>query len=68
MPMLSFGAFGPEAIAGMVEAMDAAYQHLQDTGEPDVVRERIANRIIAAAKLGERDPSRLLEAALRKPD
>ena len=36
-------------------------------GEPDVERERIATRIIAAARLGERDPARLLEAALRKP-
>jgi hypothetical protein len=28
----------------------------------------IAGRIIAAARLGERDPARLLEAALRKSD
>jgi hypothetical protein len=41
----------------MSEALEAA----------DVVRERIALRIIAAAKLGERDPARLLAAALRKP-
>jgi hypothetical protein len=33
-----------------------------------VVREVIAGRIIAAAKLGERDPVRLRAAALRKPD
>jgi hypothetical protein len=32
------------------------------------VRERIAMRIIAAAKLGERDPARLLAAALRGPE
>jgi hypothetical protein len=62
------GAFGPEAIAEMTAALDAAFEELQDTGEPDVVRERIATRIIAAARLGERDPARLLEAALRKPD
>jgi hypothetical protein len=65
MPMRSFGGFDPEAIAEMTEALDAAFEELQDTGEPDVVRERIANRIIAAAKLGERDPARLLEAALQ---
>jgi hypothetical protein len=29
---------------------------------------RIANRIIAAARPGERDPARLLEAALRSRD
>ena len=68
MPMRLFGAFGPEAVSAMSEVLDAAFEKLQDTGEPDVVRERIANRIIAAAKLGERDPARLLAAALRKAD
>jgi hypothetical protein len=52
----------------MSEALEAAFKELQDTGESDVVRERIAMRIMAAAKLGERDPARLLEAALRRPD
>jgi hypothetical protein len=62
--------FGPEAIAEMVEAMDAAYERLRCTGEPDVVRERIATRIFAAARRGESNPARLLEAALRirRPD
>jgi hypothetical protein len=68
MPMLSFGAFGPEAIAEMSEVMNAAFEKLQDTGEPDVVRERIATRIMTAASLGERDPARLLAAALRKQE
>ena len=61
----AFGVFGPEALAEMTETLDAAYKELQGTGEPDVVRERIAMRIIAAARLGERDPARLLAAALR---
>jgi hypothetical protein len=61
------GAFGPEAIAAMGEALEAAFKELQDTGQPDVVRELIAGRIIAAAKLGERDPVRLLAAALARP-
>jgi hypothetical protein len=65
MPVHPFGAFDPEALAAMVGALDAAFEQLQGTGEPDVVRERIANRIITAARLGERDPARLLEAALR---
>jgi hypothetical protein len=38
--MDSFGAFGPEAIAEMGEILDAAFEKLQDTGEPEVVRER----------------------------
>ena len=66
--MRSRGAFGPEAITEMSEVLDAAFQEFQDTGEPHIVRELIATRIIAAAKLGERDPARLLEAALRKLD
>jgi hypothetical protein len=51
----------------MSEALEAALKKLGDIGQPEVAREIIAGRIIAAAKLGERDPARLLEAALRKP-
>jgi hypothetical protein len=71
MPIRTFiqsGAFDPEAIAAMTEAFDAACEMLGDIQEPEVRREVIAGRIIAAARLGERDPSRLLEAALRKAD
>jgi hypothetical protein len=57
------GAFEPEAIAAMSEAYEAALKELQDTR--DVMREVIAGRIIAAARLGERDPARLLKAALQ---
>jgi hypothetical protein len=69
MPIDSFvqpGAFGPEAIAAMSEALEAACEELGDTGQPEAAREIVALRIIAAAKLGERDPVRLREAALRK--
>jgi hypothetical protein len=52
----------------MSEAFEAALKELQDTGQPNVVREVIAQRIIQAARLGERDLVRLREAALRKPD
>jgi hypothetical protein len=60
------GAFDPEAIAAMTEAFDAACEKLGDIDQPEVAREVIAGRIIAAARLGERDPARLLEAALSK--
>jgi hypothetical protein len=60
--------FGPEAIAEMSEILDAAFEKLQDTGQPDVVRERIATPIMTAARLGERDRARLLAAALRGSD
>jgi hypothetical protein len=56
-------AFEPEAIAVMSEALEAACKELRDTDQPEVMREVIAGRIIAAARLGERDPLRLREAA-----
>ena len=37
---------------------------LQDGGQPDLVREIIAKRIIEAAEKGERDPVRLRDAGL----
>jgi hypothetical protein len=58
------GPFEPEAGAAMSEAYEAALEELHDTGQPQIVLEVIAERIIAAAKLGERDPLRLREAAL----
>jgi hypothetical protein len=67
-PFVDRAAFDPEAIAAMGEALEAALKELQDDGQPEVTREVMAGRIIAAARLGERDPARLLAAALRKPD
>ena len=66
MPSHSFkvsGVFDPEAIAAMSEAFEAACAVLEDAGQPEVVREIIAKRIIAAATTGERDPLRLQAAA-----
>jgi hypothetical protein len=71
MPIRSFiqpGAFDPEVTAVMCEAYEAALKEVQDTGQPRVVPEVIASRIVAAARLGERDPVRLRESALHKPD
>jgi hypothetical protein len=62
-PFVQSGAFEPEVVAAMSEAFDAACNE-----QPNVARGVIANRIIAAAKLGERDPVRLREAGLGKPD
>jgi hypothetical protein len=42
----------------------AAFKALDDMGQPKIVLEIIARRIIEAAKRGERDPARLVEAAL----
>jgi hypothetical protein len=51
--------FDDEATRLMGEAMDAAYKGLRDTGQPIVVQEVIAKRIIKAAMKGERDPASL---------
>jgi len=61
------GEFEPEALATMSQAFEAALKELDDTGQPKLVLEIIAERIIAAARIGERDPVRLRAAALRKP-
>ena len=59
---ISPGVFGPEAIAGMSAAYEAAL-----ASQPNAVPEAIAGRIIAAARTGERDPVRLRVAALTRP-
>jgi hypothetical protein len=48
----------------MSEAFEASCKELNDAGQPKLVLEVIAERIIAAARLGQRDPVRLREAAL----
>ena len=58
-------AFDSEAATS--EALDAVFEELRYAGPPEVVREIIAIRIITAIRLGERDPARLLEAALTTP-
>jgi hypothetical protein len=65
--ILSFmqeGRFEPEVIAAMNEAFEASLKELHDTGQPKLVLEIIAERIIAAASSGEHDPVRLWKAAL----
>ena len=48
----------------MGEAFDDACKALRDTGQPQIVRDVIAGRIIESARLGERDPQRLCDYAL----
>jgi hypothetical protein len=66
LPFIQKGsyAFDDEITRPMGEAFEAACGRLNDTGQPVVVREVIAMRIIAAARRGERDPSRLRNMAL----
>ena len=60
------GAVFTDLVATQVmgEAFDAACKELHDKGQPTLVYEVIAKRIIDAAKKGERDPVRLRNAGL----
>ena len=65
LPFIRRGAdFDEETTRLMGEAFDAARASLHDKGQPEVVYEIIAKRIIEAAKKGERDPTRLRDAGL----
>lgn len=62
--LLEGASFGPETVQAMCAAYDKAKKELHDSGQPDVVREVIARRIIRLAEGGERDPDRLCAGAL----
>jgi hypothetical protein len=51
--------YDPEAVRAMSFAYEAALKQLRDRGQPAIVREVIARRIIELAAIGERQPERL---------
>ena len=57
-------AFDPEAIKILCAAFEKARKSLHDRGQPPIVQEVIARRLVACAQRGERDPDKLCEAAL----
>ncbi len=57
-------AFDEFATSAMGVAFDAACAELSESKLSNLVREIIAERIIAAAKRGERDPGRLSRFAV----
>jgi hypothetical protein len=64
LPFIGPTAFDDSVTRVMGEAFDAACKALHDKGQPVLVHEIIAKRIISAAKKGERDPIRLRDAGL----
>ena len=56
--------FDDQATQIIGEAFDSACKELHDTGQPSIVYEIIAKRIIDAAKAGERGLVRLRNAGL----
>jgi len=57
-------AFRPDEIRVLCDAYARACKSLHDKGQPTIVNEIIAQRIIALASDGERDPEKLSEGAL----
>jgi hypothetical protein len=57
-------SFDPETTRIMGEAFDKASRSLHDRGQPYLVQEIIAKRIVAIAATGERDPAKLAQQAL----
>jgi hypothetical protein len=57
--------FDDNATKVMGEAFDSACKELHDKGQPEIVYEVIARRIIDAAKKGKRDPIQLRKAGLK---
>jgi hypothetical protein len=62
--LLQGQSFDPETIEVMGQAYDKAKRRLHDTGQPALVQEVIAKRIIDIAAAGERDPDQIAKRAL----
>ena len=58
-------AFDPETLETIGRAYDLAIATLHDRGQPESVRSLIADRIMLAARRGERDIHALCRGALR---
>jgi len=63
--LLQGAGFGPEAVNAMTTAFEDALRELKLTDRADPLTEIVARKIIEAGELGERDPERLREIALR---
>jgi len=65
VPFFKDAAFDPETTHVMGEAFERACLALQDLGQPDIVKEVIARRIVEVALPGERDAEKLCVRALK---
>jgi hypothetical protein len=59
-----YDVFDSETLIIVGNAYDEAVAALHDRGQPAIVREKIASRILELASRGERDRERLCKAAL----
>jgi hypothetical protein len=63
--LLEGASYDPETVRILCAAYDRAKQELHDSGQPEIVREILAQRILDMAEKGERDIARLCAGALR---
>ena len=64
IPFLCGGSFDPETTRVLDHAYNTFCAMLHDKGQPFVVEEVIATRIIEIAKTGERDPDTICQRVL----
>jgi len=62
--LIEDAAFEPEIIALLIQAYEAAAKRV-GKGQPPLVMETLAKRIIEVAGSGERDPQKMVEYAVR---
>jgi hypothetical protein len=63
--LLEGASFDAETVQMLCAVYDRVKQELHDRGQPEIVNEIIAQRILLAAENGERDPGRLCADALK---
>jgi hypothetical protein len=66
VPLFEGRGFDDEATRVLGKAYDIACRSLHRKGQPPVVQEFLAKKIIEAAQYGESDPDRLASRGLRR--
>ena len=62
--LLEDASFEPKTVHILCAAYDQVLRELHDRGQPEIVNEIIAQRILLLAEQGERDQDRLCAGAL----
>ena len=63
---LANGSFDPQTVASMCAAFDLAKKAMNDCGQPELVHEILAGKIIGLAREGESNPIELSRRALKR--
>jgi len=65
LPFLKDSSFDSETTRAMGEAYDKTRKLLHDRGQPHLVQEVLARKVIDVARTGERDPDKICERVLK---